>query len=125
MANINEAFPSKYLKPADIGDGQPTVVIKTVEFEAVGQDKEIRPVVYFVGKDKGMVLNKTNATTIATLTGSDETEEWPDFRIRLYSTTTQFQGKTVDTIRVKAAPAAGGKAFAPASVDVDGSDIPF
>jgi len=31
--NVNQAFPSKYLRPADVGDGQPVVTIERVEIE--------------------------------------------------------------------------------------------
>jgi len=121
--NINGAFPSNFIKAADLQGSEPIVTIKSVEFEPVGQEKEMKPVVYFVNKEKGMVLNKTNANTIATLTGTFETEDWPDSRIRLYATTTAFQGKTVDTIRIKAAPPAGAK---PAPVVIENADeIPF
>ena len=73
--NINGAFPSNFIKAADLQGSEPIVTIKSVEFEPVGQEKEMKPVVYFVNKEKGMVLNKTNANTIATLTGTFETED--------------------------------------------------
>ncbi len=105
MANINDAFPSNYLKASDLNGGQPVVVIDRIEFEPVGQKKEMKPIVYFAGKEKGLVLNKTNAKNITNLVGSPETEDWIGFSIRLYATNVEFQGDTVEAIRVKAAPA--------------------
>jgi len=132
MPNINDAFPSNYLKASDLGGAQPIVTIDRVEFEAVGREREMKPVLYFVGKEKGIVLNKTNAKNIAGLTGSFQTEEWVGMRIRLYATHVEFNGETVETIRIKAAPPAGNGARptpppppAEAEAPMDDSDIPF
>jgi hypothetical protein len=106
--NIDQAFPSKYLRASDFGGKQPIYTIERVEFEAVGQQREMKPVIYFEGIEKGMVLNKTNAKNICNLVGTFETDEWRGFRIRLYSANVEFQGETMESIRVKAAPPAGG-----------------
>lgn len=100
--NINDSFPSNYLKASDLGTAQPIVTIARVEHEAVGRDREMKAVIYFDGKEKGVVLNKTNAKKITELVGSPETDEWAGFRIRLFATTTEFGGETVECIRVKA-----------------------
>ena len=99
MANIHDAFPSNYLKASDLKGAQPVVTIDRIEFEAVGRTKEMKPIVYFVGKEKGVVLNKTNANKIAELTGSTETDDWSGCQIRLYATHVEFQGETVEAIR--------------------------
>jgi hypothetical protein len=103
MPNIADAFPSKYVKASDLQGVEPVVTMDRVEFEPVGQKREMKAVLYFQGKEKGLVLNKTNANKITELTGSAITEEWEGQRIRLYATETQFGGDTVDCIRVKAA----------------------
>lgn len=101
--NIDSAFPSTYLKASDLGDKAPVVTIDRVEVEPVGRDREMKPVLYFVGKEKGVVLNKTNSNMIATLTGSRDTDDWNGCQIRIYATTTEFGGETVECIRVKGA----------------------
>lgn len=102
MSNINDAFPSAYLKAADLG-GRPCVVtIAGVEFEPVGKEKELKAVIHFVGKKKGMVCNVTNARKITELTGSPMTEEWIGHAIVIYPTETTFGGDVVDCVRVKA-----------------------
>ena len=129
MANINDAFPSNYLKVSDLKGSQPVVVIDRVEFEPVGRQREMKPILYFAGKEKGIVLNKTNANTVAHLAGTPETTEWTGVRIRLYSTHVEFQGETVEAIRVKAAPpGAVTTAAPPPPVDappLTDDDIPF
>lgn len=113
--NIDSAFPSNYLKASDLGDAQPTVTIERIEVEPIGRNKEIKPVLYFAGKEKGLVLNKTNAKKIAELTGSKDTDDWSGCQVRIYATETEFGGETVECIRVKAA----GKAVKPKSKPVE------
>lgn len=107
--NINDAFPSNYLKASDLGEAQPVVTIDRVEVEAVGRGKEMKPVVYFAGKQKGMVLNKTNSKKIAEIAGSMDTDDWHGVQIKLYSTEVDFQGETVEAIRIKPPQAAKAK----------------
>ena len=103
MPNINDAFPSQFLKASDLKGMEVTVAIDRVDYEPVGRDKEMKAVLYFQGKAKGLVLNKTNATKIVQLTASPVTEEWEGFKLKLYPTETQYGGDTVDCIRIKAA----------------------
>lgn len=100
--NINQAFPSKYLKASDLNDQTVTVKIADVKIEQVGQNKDTKPVAYFHGKTKGLVLNKTNSRKIAQIAGSPETEDWVDVEIAIYPTETEFGGESVECIRVKA-----------------------
>lgn len=100
--NINDAFPSNYLKASDLGDAQPVVTIDRVEIEPVGRDKDMKPVVYFAGKQKGIVLNKTNSKKIAEIAGSNDTDDWHGVQVKLYATEVEFQGETVEAIRIKA-----------------------
>lgn len=139
MPNIQDAFPSNYLKASDLKGQQPIVTIDRVEFEPVGRTKEMKPILYFVGKEKGIVLNKTNANNVANLAGTTMTEEWTGVRIRLYSTHVEFQGESVEAIRIKAAPpqpsgsAAQARPHAPAPppaepnepINLTDDDIPF
>lgn len=126
--NIDSAFPSAYLKASDLGTSQPVVTIERVEVEPVGRDKEMKPILYFKGKEKGVVLNKTNSNMIATLTGSRDTDDWVGCQIRIYATTTEFGGETVECIRVKGIGGAQRQAPKPepaAVAEMDDSDIPF
>jgi hypothetical protein len=97
--NINDQFPSKYLKASDLKGKKIPVTISHVDTEEVGDGR--KPVLYFQGKDKGMVLNKTNAMTIAASYGND-TDEWSGRKVRLYSAKVNFQNQMVDSLRVEA-----------------------
>jgi hypothetical protein len=101
VPNINEAFPSKYLKASDLKGAGRTVTITHVEFEEVGREREKKAVVYFQGKDKGLVLNKTNCNKIIQIAASALTEEWAGVPVELYPTETEFGGETVECIRVR------------------------
>lgn len=113
---VSDAFPSKYIAAADLQGKTPTVTIANVVMEQVGKPGEPqKPVVYFQGKQKGMVLNKTNAHAIAAAYG-DDMEEWIGAAVELFVIWTDFQGKAVEAIRVRipqrrAAPAGNGKPF--------------
>lgn len=119
--NIDSAFPSQYLKASDLKGAQPVVTIDRVEFEPVGKNKEMKPILYFTGKEKGLVLNRTNAKTIINLAGTAETDEWAGFAIKLYATTVEFAGDSVEAIRIKAA----GAVKKPAPVEIEAEEIPF
>lgn len=122
--NINDAFPSNYLKASDLGESQPVVTIDRVEVEPVGRGKEMKPVIYFAGKQKGMVLNKTNSKKIAEIAGSHDTDDWHGTQVKLFATEVDFQGETVEAIRVKAATAAKPKPR-PVVEEHEVDEVPF
>jgi hypothetical protein len=101
--NVNDAFPSRYIKAADLADAAVVVTIRAVEMEDIGQGqkKERKPVVYFEGKQKGLVLNKTNANMIQKIAGSPDTDDWAGVKIRLVAAEVEFQGDSVQAVRVR------------------------
>lgn len=100
--NINQLTKSKYLKAADIEDDC-VFTIAGVQMEEIGQNekKDNKPVLYFEEEERGLVLNKTNINSIANLYG-EETDEWVGKKIGLFIAPTTFEGRTVESIRVKA-----------------------
>lgn len=108
LMNINEAFPSKYLKAHELKDQTPTVTIDRVVLEQVRGRKGIdtKPVVYFRGEAKGMLLNKTMAQSVTQIARSPMTETWAGVAITLYATTALFGTDTHEVIRIKAPAAA-------------------
>lgn len=122
MVKISEAFASKFLKAADLGGRTARVVINLIKTEEIGdgERKELKLVMYFEGKDRGLVLNKTNAATIAMAFG-DDTDAWQGAAIELFPQAVSFNGQMVPAIRVRV-PAeeprqngsgTGGATFAP------------
>lgn len=119
--NINEAFPSKYLAAADLKGVAVTLVMAHVTMEKIREDA--RPVLYFQGKEKGMVLNKTNGRTISQIYGG-ETEHWAGKSIRLFPTETDYQGKRVPCIRVGVPTKPRPEDVPPGNVDMADGDAP-
>jgi|SRR5882724_4310233 len=97
--DINAAFATKYLKASDLQGRDVTVKMGRLEQEKIGDDHKL--VLYFQGKEKGMVLNKTNANVIADSYGS-ETADWYGQSIILFEQMVDFQGKRVPGLRVRA-----------------------
>ncbi len=119
MANINDEFPSKYLKASDLKGRNVKVKISHTTREQIGDDHKL--ILYFQGTEKGMVLNKTNANNIATIYG-EETDDWATQEIVLFEAMVDFQGKTVPAIRVRGPQA---KDRAPTSQILPSNDKPF
>ena len=97
--NINEQFTSKYLKASDLQGRDVTVKMGRVEQEKIGDDQKL--ILYFQGKERGMVLNRTNANAIADVYGG-ETNDWYGQTIILFEQMVDFQGKRVPGLRVRA-----------------------
>lgn len=95
---ISAAFPSDYLKEADL-EGKPALkTMGKVEMRELGSDH--KPVLFFQNEEKGLVLNKINSSTIADEFG-DDTSGWAGKQIVLYPARTDFQGKSVACIRLR------------------------
>lgn len=104
---MSEEFPSKYLKAADLQGREVRVTMSNVEREKIGDDT--KPVLYFKGKEKGIVLNKTNAGTISDSYG-DDTDDWFDQPLILFSVMVDFNGKVGPAIRCRVPTAKDNKA---------------
>jgi len=128
--DVRTAFPSKWLKAADLQGKKVAVTISRYDMVDVGDESgEDKPVIYFDGKSKGLILNITNTNMIAEICNdSFESEDWEGTTIVLYSTKVDFKGRRVDAIRIdspKGKPKDGNKKAA--NPDADGfkdDDIP-
>jgi hypothetical protein len=98
MDVLEEFFPSKHLKATDLNGKEVRVTIANVEREKLGED--LRPVVYFKGKEKGVALNKGNTTTLVDAFGRNS-NDWFGQDIILLSVWTDYQGKPVQGIRIR------------------------
>ena len=126
MPSYKTAFGS-YIKAEDLGGRAVRVSIERVSIEEIKSDgkTEKKLVAHFAGKDKGLVLNRTNADTLNEIFGTDDYEEWTG-PIVLFPDTTKFGGKTVPCVRLRAnvgnAPPPPPE---PDPVPVTDDDIPF
>lgn len=100
---VSTLYPSKYAKAADLNGKAVTLTMRRVVIEEMGHGdkREKKPVLYFDKATKGVILNRTNAVTIANLYG-DETDEWAGHRITIEPARVRAFGATHDVIRVRA-----------------------
>lgn len=105
-------FPSEFLCAEDLKGKDVTITIAGIskqDLKMKGGSSKRKPVLTFERTPKKLVLNVTNADSIATLYGS-KADEWVGKRITVYPTTTTFGRQTVTCIRVRErVPAAPGK----------------
>lgn len=120
MGSWKQAFPSKWLKASDLEHEPRLVTIKKITTEKL-QDGGSKPTAWFREEAKGLILNKTNAKSIAKATGSDDMDSWVGKRIVLYVSETEMGGETVDCIRVRA-PKPGAKLPPPPPPSEDVAD---
>lgn len=99
--NVNKLYPSKYMKASDV-DEDLSVVIDRVEVEEIGMgsDKSDKPVLYFQGYDKGVVMNVTNKNAIESVYG-EETDDWVGKPVEVFTADATFQGVTKPSIRIR------------------------
>lgn len=106
MGKLSDMFPSKYLKSADLADlpaGQMmTLTIASVAYEnASGNDQQPdnKPVLYFKGKEKGLVLNSTNGGVLQEKY-SDDTDDLVGCMVALHTVDVMFRKEMVKGIRI-------------------------
>lgn len=100
---ISETYASKYVKAADLKGRTVRVTIASIASESM-QEGTSKPVLYFKESDKGVVLNRTNATTLAMAFG-DNTDNWIGAAIELFPMAVPFNGQMQQAIRVRVPPA--------------------
>jgi len=100
IMRAKEAFPSTYLKSADVKERPRVAVISHIEREKVGkgQDAEEKYVLHFED-GKPMVLNRTNWDTLEEAFG--DSHDWAGHKVKIKCVRTQFQGKPVDGLRIE------------------------
>ena len=112
--NINELFPSNFIKAADLKGQVRRVTIETVGPEEIAQG-EVKGVCRFVGIQRGLILNRTNATLLSASFGL-ETTAWHGKTVELYPDKVMFQSRVVDAIRIRVPLDNGNGAAATAAV---------
>lgn len=126
-------FPSDYLAAVEFQGRDVTLKIRSVERESLRRtDGENEPafIVRFEETKKKLVLNKTNAAAIATLTGETEAQNWVGRRVTLYPTTCQAFGAEVECIRVRSTtsgspdPTSGDTVMSELEASLDKDELP-
>lgn len=98
--SIAELYPNKsgFLKAADLQGKSVKAVISDTEICEFDNGSKL--VLKFNDRDKGLTLNKTNASILASYFGDNELM-WKDKEIIIYPDKTTFGGDIVDCLRVR------------------------
>lgn len=100
--NINQMFPSRFLKQEDVPN--PTVgTIQKLTQEEIQDNgaKKMKMILHIAGLAKPMVLNKGNAETIAAFYGNDS-DAWIGKSIEVFvDHSVMMQGKRVGGLRLR------------------------
>ena len=127
----SQVYGGGFLKAEDLAGKTVGVTIDEIELKEFEDGKKL--IVHFLGKDKALVCNKTNAAIITEITGSDDTDDWTGKRIQLTTRKVEMSGKLVPAIRVvlpgdAPAPAKAAPKHEPADQDGgngEGPEIDF
>ena len=96
--NINQVFSGNFLKADDLQGRTVPVTISKVELKEFEDGNKL--VISFQGKDKSLVCNKTNASILAEVCGSPDTDNWIGRTVKLCVKKVEYAGKLVPAIRV-------------------------
>lgn len=81
MPSIRDLWPDRWLKPHHLADHTPTVAVEAVTvvqcFNPRTKRNEAHLVVAFHDKRLRLILNKTQAVALASLTGDENYSTWP------------------------------------------------
>ncbi len=92
MPSYKAVYSGDYLKAEDIYRKRLLVTIDTIMLKTIEEGKEPRLIVSFVGKDRQLILNKTNASTLGDLYG-DDYDGWTGRAVVLFTVDNVYQGK--------------------------------
>ncbi len=125
---LNDIFGGDSLKAADLNGREFTLTIAAVEAKKFDNGNKL--IIRFAGAKKSLVANKTNARRIAFMYG-ENTDFWIGKQITLGVDFVDYQGQTVQAIRVKPATVPGQQQTgaaqsrpAPAQTFVDPDPMP-
>ena len=95
--DMRQKFPSRYYKPEDF-TGDVRLTMASVHDELIFAEQ--RPVLYFRGQEKGLVINGARNKSLIDLFGY-ESNQWVGQDVVLFATTTMVGNKAKPTIGVK------------------------
>lgn len=101
MKSYRSYSDGRFLKKEDVTPPQVWTITNAEErtVSAPGKEPKDKPVLFFDGTKKGLVLNMSNGDVLYELTGSDDPEEWIGTRVELYvDDEVKYAGKSVGGI---------------------------
>jgi len=120
----SEAFPSKYMSKDDV-KVPVRATIAAVRFDVLKGENgdEQKPVMYFQGDVKPMIVNNTNWMTCEDAWG-DDSDNWLGKSVELYfEPSVMFGGKRVGGVRVRISASGKTQAAAPAMTTQQAGEV--
>lgn len=105
MPNVNDLHTSKFLTKNDVEPAKLVTITgyKLMNVAMEGDPQEEKYVLTFREVEKPLVLNMTNGQLIASITASEEFDDWVGHTIVLYNDkNVSFGGRLTGGIRVRA-----------------------
>ena len=115
MARVSEVYVSNWLKAEDLAGKTVKVTIAKAGGDLLPQSdgtKQQRIIVDFVGKQKRLILNKTQAAALANI-GGDDTDHWAGLEVYLSPSLASNNKGTITILPtvIESDPAGGGAGF--------------
>ncbi len=102
MADFRNTLEKTFKSDTFPDDVTLTLELEDVVAQEVGKDKETKPVAYFKGEPRGLVLNVTNYKVLTKAHGNPDTDSWIGAKIELWKDPSiTFGGKETGGLRVK------------------------
>jgi hypothetical protein len=98
--NYDDFHSSRFLGAADLGGTSHVVQIARIDREQL-QDGKVKPAIHFVGKQKALLVNKTNWGTLGAAFGRD-LSTWIGRSIELFAMPCQGPNGPTQGVRVRA-----------------------
>jgi hypothetical protein len=118
--HIDQLYPSRFLRCADLNGKPMRVTIADLKREDVGGEAKV--VVSFTNGVKALILNKTNGKAIAKALNEPDTKGWRGKDVILVPSQVDFRGDIVDAIRVRAAAPPQSSTESPSEASPDPND---
>jgi hypothetical protein len=100
MSDFDALYGSRFLQATDLSAPVTAVIerVETEQFTRPGEPTRSKAVLFFKGGKKGMVVNKTNASALASAFGKPFTG-WVGKRVTIKAEPTTFGGKVTKGLR--------------------------
>lgn len=104
---VSDLYPTKYLRGSDLAGHAVAVTIENILLESFydqeSRDNVKKPVLYFTGKSKGLILSKSLAYKLATILNSDDMDDWKGQPIVIFTEKRSVYGDVKDVFSARAA----------------------
>lgn len=97
LMDFRDLYAGKYLNTSDVKEKPFRGTIVRAKAEEM-KDGKVKAVIYFEGRDRGLVLNGTRHDTLIQITGSANSEDWIGTKIDVRDGMTNYGGKPTGCI---------------------------